>query len=55
MRRRFDAHLTDETPFPVENVNFADPYDIFDDFKSFKGCCICVSQPIVYLHLQFYV
>jgi len=34
MRQQYDAHMVDRKPFCV---TLADPYDIFDDFSSFKG------------------
>jgi len=37
-RRQYDADLTNGMPFTVRDFAFADPYDIFDDFQSFKGC-----------------
>ena len=38
MRQQYDAHMTAGKPFCAK---LADPYDIFDDFTSFKGYNFC--------------
>ena len=42
MRRLYDKHLTGGTQFSVQDLEISDPYDMFDDFKSFQGYCICI-------------
>jgi len=37
-RRLYNGDLTDGTSFTVQRFAFTDPFDIFDDFASFKGC-----------------
>lgn len=39
MRQQYDGNLADGKAFSVQDLEFklADPYDTFDDFKSFKG------------------
>jgi len=41
MRREYDANLADGKCFRAHLLEFADPRDIFDDFKSFRGYNNC--------------